>query len=159
MPRIRTKSPVFLRKLEILTVLPTAYGEADVQPSLLPGYFSIPLPKCQGLFLEIFGNKLSFTGVTLSPRWGDTMLRIRGERIATPVCGLVRNDSWFRSFPQSIRCKPYREVCHCEEHSEAILICMIVSGNHTVKNATWQSVTPASEGCSAAIGRCIPLSC
>ena len=28
----------------------SAYGEADVQPSLLPEYFSTPTPKSQGLF-------------------------------------------------------------------------------------------------------------
>ena len=27
--------------------------------------------------------------------WADTMLRIGGERIATPACGLVRNDIVF----------------------------------------------------------------
>ena len=33
----------------------SANGEADVQPSLLPGDFIIPLTICQGLFPKIFG--------------------------------------------------------------------------------------------------------
>ena len=38
--------------IDLFTV---AGGEADVQPSLLPAYLSIPPPICQALFLIIFG--------------------------------------------------------------------------------------------------------
>jgi hypothetical protein len=59
MPSIRTNSAVFPGgKGGILTVLRVAYGEADVQPSLLPEHFSIPPPKSQGIFSNIFRDKL-----------------------------------------------------------------------------------------------------
>ena len=45
-----------IRGKGILTSLQFAGGEADVQPSLLPGYFSTRGLPCQGIFSEICGE-------------------------------------------------------------------------------------------------------
>ena len=50
MPKHPHTRNLTLRESGILTVSHDAYGEADVQPSLLPGDFIIPFPKCQELF-------------------------------------------------------------------------------------------------------------
>ena len=45
----------------------------------------------------------------------DVMLRITGERIATPVCALVRNDILFASVCTYLGAESIENHCHCEE--------------------------------------------
>ena len=63
MPSIRSNSTVLPtgKTKGILTVLQYAYGEADVQPSLLLAYFSTPPHKCQGVFSQKQQHKLYFS--------------------------------------------------------------------------------------------------
>jgi hypothetical protein len=64
-----------------LTVLPVAYGEADVQPSLLPVYDTIPPVNCQGIFsnksmlfeLKVESYGMPFGHVLLIVREADTL--------------------------------------------------------------------------------------
>ena len=104
------------------TVLPKAYGEADVQPSSLPGYFTTPERQCQGLFSGktgcIFGENGDSLRQSAPKRRKDlpdernhvstrtkipsvyeqsmgahrSSVPFNGE-IPTPACGLARNDA------------------------------------------------------------------
>ena len=49
------------------------------------------------------------------------MLRITGERIATPVCGLVRNDMHFVTDCTYLGAKSIENHCHCEERSDVAI--------------------------------------
>jgi hypothetical protein len=58
----------------ILTVLRFAYGEADVQPSLLLEHFTIPYPCCQALFSHFLYQKSRFSVFSL--RAGQTSISL-----------------------------------------------------------------------------------
>ena len=51
----------------------------------------------------------------------DVMLRITGERIATPVCGLVRNDIRFVPRSGKYSADSIENHCHCEERSDVAI--------------------------------------
>ena len=66
------------------------------------------------------GEKISFTGETLSAQWADRCFAL-GERIATPVCGLVRNDILIGSVCTYLDAESVENYCHCEEQSDVAI--------------------------------------
>ena len=48
-------------------------------------------------------------------------LRIAGIRIATPVCGLVRNDILFVTESTELGAESKQNHCHCEERSDVAI--------------------------------------
>ena len=81
-PHTRTKS---LWKSGILTVSRSAYGEADVQPSLLPVHSTTGFPLCQGHFMRNFrylypivNTKLGFIDLLVVLDQLPTTVSLRG---------------------------------------------------------------------------------
>ena len=56
---IHTVTPLTLGEKWNIDLFTTAGGEADVQPSLLPAYLTMPPPICQALFSEFFAINLT----------------------------------------------------------------------------------------------------
>ena len=64
------------------------------------------------------------------------MLRIEGERIATPVCALARNDTIFDAFRTNLTAM-HHQVCHCEP----------------ARRLVWQSASQHPQDAVALVGR------
>ena len=64
------------------------------------------------------------------------MLRIAGERIATPVCALARNDTIFDEFRTNLTAM-HHQVCHCEP----------------ARRLVWQSASLHPQDAVAFVGR------
>ena len=79
----------------------------------------------------------------MSALWADTLLRNEGNGLPRQCAHWLAMTVVFDTFRTKTGANVTEELCHCEEPSQ--------------RTATWQSVLPASAGCSATKGRRIPL--